>query len=120
MALGEVRVRDAFKVLQREVMAGLGLGTVLCLIGVLRILVWHEIWGSYGEQFARVALTVGASLVGVVLFGTIAGAMLPLLLRLCRADPATASAPAVATLVDVTGLVIYFSVAKVFMIGVLR
>jgi magnesium transporter len=120
MALGEVRVRDAFKVLQREVMAGLGLGGVLSLIGILRIRVWHGLWGSYGEQFGRIALTVGTSLIGVVLFGTISGAMLPLLLRLCRADPATASAPAVATLVDVSGLVIYFSVAKLFMIGVLR
>jgi magnesium transporter len=119
MALGEIQPRDVWQVLRRELAAGLGLGSVLCVIGVLRILVWHGIWGSYGEQFARIALTVGASLIGVVLFGTIAGAMLPLLLRFCRIDPASASAPAVATLVDVSGLIIYFSVAKLFMLGVL-
>jgi magnesium transporter len=87
---------------------------------MLRILVWHGLWGSYGDQFARVAFTVGASLIGVVLFGTLAGALLPMFLRTCRIDPATASAPAVATLVDVSGLIIYFSVAKVFFLGVLR
>lgn len=114
MALGEVRLRHVWQVLRRELAAGLGLGAVLCAIGILRIVLWHRIWGSYGEQFAQVALTVGASLIGVVLFGTLAGAMLPLLLRLCRVDPASASAPAVATLVDVSGLIIYFSVAKIF------
>jgi magnesium transporter len=113
MALGEVQLRHVGQVIRREVAAGLGLGLVLCGIGVLRILVWHGVWGSYGDQFARVAVTVGASLVGVVLFGTLAGATLPILLRSCRIDPATASAPAVATLVDVSGLVIYFSIAKV-------
>lgn len=114
MALGEVRLRHVWQVLRRELAAGLGLGAVLCAIGILRIVLWHRIWGSYGEQFAQVALTVGASLIGVVLFGALAGAMLPLLLRLCRVDPASASAPAVATLVDVSGLIIYFSVAKIF------
>jgi magnesium transporter len=73
--------------------------------------------GAYGGQFAHIARTVGASLIGVVLFGTLAGAMLPLLLRRCKVDPATASAPAVATLVDVCGLIIYLSWAKVFMLG---
>jgi magnesium transporter len=119
MALGEIQVKDLWQVLRRELAAGLGLGSVLCVIGILRILVWHGIWGSYGEQFARVALTVGASLIGVVLFGTLAGATLPLLLRFCRIDPASASAPAVATLVDVSGLIIYFSIAKLFIFGVL-
>src|SRR5262249_41948834 len=112
MALGEVQLRNTWRVLGRELAADLGLGSVLCVLGIARILVWQGIWGSYGEQFARVALTVGVSLIGVVLFGTIAGAMLPLLLRLCRIDPATASAPAVATLVDVSGLIIYFSIAN--------
>lgn len=118
MALGEVQFRDVWKVLRRELAAGLGLGGVLCTIGVLRILAWHGIWGSYGEQFALVAMTVGASLIGVVLFGTLAGAMLPLFLRFCGVDPASASAPAVATLVDVTGLIIYFSVARLFILRV--
>jgi magnesium transporter len=119
MALGEIQLKHIWQVLRRELAAGLGLGSVLCVIGVLRILVWHGIWGSYGEQFARIAVTVGASLIGVVLFGTLAGAMLPLLLRFCRIDPASASAPAVATLVDVSGLIIYFSIARLFMFGVL-
>jgi magnesium transporter len=103
-------------VLRRELVSGIGLGTVLCAIGVTRILLWHGVSGAYGGHFASVALTVGASLIGVVLFGTIAGGMLPLILRACRLDPASASAPAVATLVDVSGLVIYFSMARVFML----
>jgi len=118
MALGEIKARNVFQVLRREFAAGLSLGSVLCVIGVLRILVWHGLWGSYGEQFARVSLTVGVSLIGVVLWGTLAGATLPILLRACRVDPATASAPAVATLVDVSGLVIYFSIAKIFFLGI--
>jgi magnesium transporter len=118
MALGEVRLRHWWKILRREFLAGMTLGGVLCAIGVTRIVVWHSVSGAYGDQFARVALTVGVSLIGVVLLGTIIGAMLPLLLRAGRLDPASASAPAVATLVDVSGLVIYFSVAKVFIFGV--
>jgi magnesium transporter len=117
MALGEVRLRQWWRVLRREVVAGLVLGTLLCTIGIARILVWHEVSGAYGEGVARIALTVGASLIGVVLFGTIAGGMLPLLLRALRLDPASASAPAVATLVDVSGLIIYFSFAKLFLVG---
>jgi magnesium transporter len=112
-----VRLRHWWRVLHRELASGAALGVVLCAIGVIRILLWQGISGAYGEHFARVALTVGASLIGVVLFGTIAGGMLPLILRACRLDPASASAPAVATLVDVSGLVIYFSFAKVFMLG---
>jgi magnesium transporter len=119
MALGEVRLRHWWKILRREFLAGMTLGGILCVIGVTRIVVWHGVSGAYGDQFARVALTVGVSLVGVVLLGTITGAMLPLLLRACRLDPASASAPAVATLVDVSGLIIYFSAAKVFIFGVL-
>jgi magnesium transporter len=119
MALGEVRLRHWWKILRREFMAGAMLGTVLCVIGVSRILLWHSVSGAYGEHFARVALTVGISLIGVVSLGTLTGAMLPLLLRAFRLDPASASAPAVATLVDVSGLIIYFSVAKIFILGVL-
>ena len=116
MALGEVRPRHWWRVLRRELLSGIALGAVLCALGAARILLWHGVSGAYGEDFARVALTVGCSLIGVVLFGTIAGGMLPLLLRACRLDPASASAPAVATLVDVSGLIIYFSLAKVFML----
>jgi magnesium transporter len=116
MALGEVRPRQWWRVLGREALVGAVLGTVLCAIGIARILVWHGLWGSYSGQYALVALTVGASLIGVVLWGTLMGATLPLALRACRLDPASASAPAVATLVDVSGLIIYFSIAKVFML----
>jgi magnesium transporter len=120
MALGEVRLLHWWRVLRREVLCGVGLGVTLCAIGMTRIMIWHEVSGAYGEQFARLAITVGASLIGVVLFGTLTGAMLPLILRAFRFDPASASAPAVATLVDVSGLIIYFSMAKVFMLGVLQ
>jgi len=117
MALGEVSPRQWWVVLRRELMFGLGLGTVLCLIGMSRILVWHGLSGAYGKEFAQVAVVVGASLIGVVLFGTLIGAMLPLVLRTCGLDPASASAPTVATIVDVSGLVIYFSVARLFLLG---
>jgi magnesium transporter len=91
----------------------------LCSIGIARILIWHGASGAYDEQFARIALVIGASLIGVVMFGTIVGAMLPLILRAFKFDPASASAPAVATIVDVSGLVIYFSIARAFLLGAL-
>ncbi|HEY1262555.1 MAG TPA: magnesium transporter, partial [Terriglobales bacterium] len=119
MALGEVRLRDWFRVIRRELMAGLALGTILGAIGITRIFLWHALRGTYGAHYLVVALTVGCSLIGVVLFGTTAGSMLPFILRRCGLDPASASAPFVATLVDVTGLVIYFSVASVILRGVL-
>ena len=87
------------------------------MIGIARILIWHGVSGAYGAQFGSVALVVGLSLIGVVLFGTMVGSMLPLGLRTFGLDPASASAPAVTTIVDVSGLVIYFSVAKVFLLG---
>lgn len=117
MALGEVRPEQWWRVLLREIVSGLGLGAILCAIGIARILVWHTASGAYGAQFGGVALVVGASLIGVVLFGTMVGSMLPLGLRTCGLDPASASAPAVATIVDVSGLIIYFSVARVFLPG---
>jgi magnesium transporter len=119
MALGELRLGDLKRVILRELSTGFVLGCVLALIGMTRILLWQAIWKTYGPHYAIVALTVGLSLVGVVLFGAVAGSMLPFLLRWLRLDPASASAPFVATLVDVTGLVIYFSVASVVMRGVL-
>jgi magnesium transporter len=119
MALGEVRLRDVLRVARRELLAGLALGTVLGTIGVLRILVWQAVGNVYGEHYLLVALTVGTSLVGVVLFGTLTGAMLPFVLRRLGFDPASASAPFVATLVDVTGLLIYFTAASVILHGTL-
>ena len=119
MALGEVRLRDWFRVIKREMAAGVTLGAILGMIGITRILVWHAIRGTYGPHYLVVALTIGCSLIGVVLFGTMAGSMLPFILRRCGLDPASASAPFVATLVDVTGLIIYFSVASIILRGIL-
>jgi len=119
MALGEVRLRDWWHVVQREFFSGLGLGAILATIGIIRILVWQAFFHTYGQHHLLVALTVATSLVGVVLWGTLVGSMLPFLLRRLGFDPASASAPFVATLVDVTGLVIYFTTAKIVLSGTL-
>ena len=119
MALGEVRLRDWWRVFLKEVLAGLGLGLILGGIGFLRILLWPARVSAYGEHYWLIAFTVAGSLLGVVLWGSLMGAMLPLLLRRLGFDPATASAPFVATLVDVTGLIIYFSVASQILAGTL-
>src|SRR5438270_144141 len=119
MALGEVRLRDWWRVMRREVFSGLVLGGVLGVIGFLRITVWSAFTDIYGEHWLLVALTIGISLVGIVLWGTLSGSMLPLLLRRVGLDPATSSAPFVATLVDVPGLIIYFSVAMLILRGTL-
>lgn len=117
MAVGEVALRDWWRVMRREIISGFLLGAILGGIGFLRVSLWHEFFGSYGEQWLLVASTVLCSLVGVVLWGTLSGAMLPFILKRFRLDPATASAPFVATLVDVTGLLIYFNVAFFIMRG---
>ena len=119
MAVGEVQLRDWWRIIRREFATGLVLGSVLAFIGLTRILLWQAIWKTYGEHYVIIALTVACSLIGVVLFGTIAGSMLPFILRRLGQDPASASAPFVATLVDVTGLIIYFTIASVFMRGTL-
>ena len=119
LALDELRVADWWRVLRREILCGLSLGMVLGSIGLLRITLWSAFSGLYGPHWLLVGLTVAVALVGVVLWGTVAGALLPFLLRRLGFDPATASAPLVATLVDVTGLVIYFSVALVMLRGTL-
>ena len=119
MALGEVALGDWWRVMRREVAAGLALGTILGLIGFLRITVWSQFAPTYGEHWLLIAITVALALVGVVIWGTLSGSLLPMLLRRLGFDPATSSAPFVATLVDVTGLVIYFSVALVILHGTL-
>ncbi|MCC6409725.1 MAG: magnesium transporter [Planctomycetes bacterium] len=112
MSLGEVRLRDWFRVMRRELASGLALGTILGLIGFLRIVLWQQFGSDYGPNYLWLGVTIGLALLGVVLWGTLSGAMLPLVLRRLGFDPASASAPLVATLVDVTGLVIYFSAAS--------
>ncbi|MBE7177749.1 MAG: magnesium transporter [Mucilaginibacter polytrichastri] len=119
MALGEVRIADWFRVMRRELISGLILGLILGIIGFMRIYVWSIFSDIYGPHWLLVGLTVGISLIGVVLWGSLSGSMLPLLLKRVGADPASSSAPFVATLVDVTGLVIYFSVAVLLLRGIL-
>ncbi|MBB2150817.1 magnesium transporter [Pedobacter gandavensis] len=119
MALGEITVGDWWRVMRREIISGLMLGVVLGCIGFLRIFAWTFFTDMYGPHWMLIGVTVGVSLVGVVLWGSLAGSMLPLILKKLGADPATSSAPFVATLVDVTGLIIYFSVAVMFLTGVL-
>ena len=119
MALGELRIRDWWRVMRREFITGLGLGTILASIGLARILVWQGLFNAYGEHYFLVAMTVALSLVGVVLWGSLIGSILPFILRGLGFDPASASAPFVATLVDVTGLVIYFTVAAMILRGTL-
>ena len=119
LALGELTLKDWWRVVRREVAAGLALGTILAIIGFTRISVWSAFSDQYGEHWLLVAVTVSLTLVGIVLWGTLIGSVLPLILRRLGFDPATSSAPFVATLVDVTGLVIYFSIALVVLHGTL-
>jgi magnesium transporter len=119
MALGEVRLRDWWRVIRRELATGFALGSILAAIGLVRILLWQGLFHMYGDHYLLVALTVTLSLIGVVTWGTIAGSVLPFILRLFGFDPASASAPFVATLVDVTGLIIYFTLAKMILQGTL-
>jgi magnesium transporter len=119
MALGELRLRDWWRVVRREVAAGLSLGTILATIGLVRILAWQAAFGLYGEHYALIAMTVALSLIGVVMWGTMIGATLPMLLTRLGFDPASASAPFVATLVDVSGILIYFTVASLVLGGTL-
>ncbi len=119
MALEEVRLRDLWRVARRELGAGLALGAILGLLGFLRIVIWQAVKPTYGVHYMLLALTVFGSLLGVVTFGTLTGSLLPFALRRLGFDPASASAPFVATLVDVTGLVIYFSVASAILRGTL-
>ena len=119
MALGELRIRDWWRVIRRELVTGLSLGLILASIGLVRILLWQFLFSAYGDHYFLVAMTVALSLTGVVLWGSLMGSILPFILRGLGFDPASASAPFVATLVDVTGLVIYFTVAAVVLRGTL-
>jgi magnesium transporter len=119
MALGEIRLRDWWRVLIKEMLVGVCLGAILGFIGLIRITFWPVAEQIYGIHYKTIAVTVACSVIGVVLWGTISGSMLPFILKKCRLDPASASAPMVATLVDVTGLIIYFTIASIFLKGIL-
>lgn len=119
MALNELRLGDWWRVMRLEVFTGLALGCILGVIGFIRIVAWDYFFHSYGAHAVLIAVTVGVSLLGIVLWGTLSGSLLPFILRRVGFDPASASTPFVATLVDVTGLVIYFSVASVILRGTL-
>jgi len=118
LTVGEVTIADWWSVMRREIISGLMLGAVLGLIGFLRVVLWSQIFPEvYGPYYILIASVVGLSLIGVVLFGTISGSMLPIVLKKLGADPAVSSAPFVATLVDVTGVIIYFNCAYLFLKG---
>jgi magnesium transporter len=120
MSLGEITLGEWWRVMRRELASGLMLGIILGAVGLIRVLLWAYLYPhDYGQHYLLIGLTVGFSLVGIVLWGSLAGSMLPMLLKRLGADPATSSAPFVATLVDVTGLVIYFSFAVLFLKGTL-
>lgn len=125
MAVGEVTIADWWRVMRREIFSGLTLGSILGVIGFIRIVIWHQLMihgvieDLYGPNWILIGLTISFSLIGVVLWGTLTGSMLPMILKRLGADPAVSSAPFVATLVDVTGLIIYFSMAYVFLHNIL-
>lgn len=117
MALGEVATDDWCRVIRREIVLGLVLGAMLAGLGALRVLIGGSFLGSYGEDFVLLALTVSLSVTAVVTWGTLTGATLPFLLRRAGLDPASASAPLVATFMDVTGLLVYLSIARFVLLG---
>jgi magnesium transporter len=119
LALQEVRLRDWWRVMRREVLSGLLLGAILGIIGFLRISLWSVFTDIYGAHWPLIGLTLALALVGIVTWGTLSGSMLPFVLKRLGLDPAASSAPFVATLVDVTGLIIYFTVAKIILHGIL-
>jgi len=125
MALGELKMRDWWRVFLREASAGLVLGGILALLGLLRVVVWHHSFSDdqgapyYGDHYLLIGLTVAGAVVGVALWGTLVGALLPFVLKRLGFDPASASAPLVATLSDVTGILIFFTVASTVLGGTL-
>lgn len=120
MALKELTFKDWWYVMKREVLSGFSLGIILGSIGLLRITIWQTFhWYDYGQHWRLVAVTIFFSLIGIVMWGTLSGSMIPIILKRLKVDPAASSAPFVATLVDVTGLVIYFSIAAIILRGTL-
>ena len=119
LALGEITVRDWWSIIRKELFVGLMLGLILGVIGFLRVAVWSAFIDVYGPHWMYIGFTVGISLIGVVLWGNIVGSFFPILLKRAGLDPAVSSAPFVATLVDITGLVIYFTVASIILGGIL-
>jgi magnesium transporter len=120
MALKELTIKDWWYVMRREILCGLTLGLILGSIGFARIALWQNLhWFDYGLHWFLIALTVSLSLIGIVMWGTLSGSMVPIILKKCGLDPAASSAPFVATLVDVTGLVIYFTIAAILLKGTL-
>lgn len=125
LAVGDITLGDWWRVMRREILSGIMLGSILGLIGFIRVIIWHMLMAHgviedlYGPHWLLIGVSVGLSLIGVVLWGTLSGSMLPMILKKLGADPAVSSAPFVATLVDVTGLVIYFSIAFLFLKGIL-
>lgn len=119
MAVGELTIADWWRVMRRELLSGLMLGIVLGVVGFFRVIMWQQVAHIYGEYYIRIGITVGITLLGIVMWGTFTGSMLPLLLKKLGADPAVSSAPFVATLVDVTGLIIYFGVAYLLLSGLM-
>ena len=117
MALREITIGDWWRIMRREILSGLLLGATLCVLGISVIFIWQSMSDTFGIYYLSIAVTIGISLIGVVLWGTLVGSMLPLLLKSLGADPAASSTPFVATLVDVTGLIIYFSVAFLTLSG---
>ncbi len=119
LALGEITVKDWWRIARREIVSGLFMGVTLGIVGFFIIYGGHQFFGLFGEHFIRIGFAIGTSVIGVVLWGTIMGSMLPLLLKKLGADPAASSTPFIATLVDVTGLLIYFGTALLMLKGVL-
>jgi len=120
LAVRELSIRDWWYVMRREILSGLTLGLILGTIGFLRITLWQKMgWYDYGEHWLLMCITIFFSLIGIIIWGTLSGSMIPMLLKSLKLDPAASSAPFVATLVDVTGLVIYFSIAAIVLKGTL-
>ena len=119
LALGEVKVEDWWRIAKREIQSGLFMGVTLGIVGFFIIFGGYHFFGLFGEHYIRIGFAIGTAIIGVVLWGTIMGSMLPLLLKKLGADPATSSTPFIATLVDVTGLLIYFGTAFLLLKGVL-
>ena len=118
MALKELTIKDWWFVMRREILSGLTLGFILGIIGFIRIAIWQNVHlYDYGPHWVLLAITIFFSLIGIVMWGTLSGSMIPIVLKKFKLDPATSSAPLVATLVDVTGLIIYFSIAAVILRG---